>query len=533
MMFDLRFIRKGCGVLLLVAASVALWYMILWRGSLPLAEAQSEGEWSEPILISTNPPHSWFPDIAVDGDGRIHVVYDAADVPLGGDMVMPGVMYTVCEDGVWSAPNDLHVGTGLGNIFRPAVGVDWLGNVHMTHSAGGMWYYRARVDSAWSAAAWTPHILDNSATYMSDVAVDSHGAIHAAYEKWVLLDEPITRTYDSEVGGITDLFVTGLTNIFYRRSSDGGRTWSAPLNLSQNKEVGSFRVQIKVDRNDVLHVTWDEGWDRLSAYGEPRESVYIRSTDGGQSWSEPAVFSQPENTNAQIASGSDGRGGVMVVWRATSIDNLFYAWSTDGGQTWPPPDRIPGLYARTYRDTDFDAYDMATDSADRIHLVAVGRLRLPANRTEPVPLGVYHLVWDGVSWSAPDPIAVYTEDEGFPEYPKIVVSEGNKLHVVWFVRDERYRAGEYLHVLYSSGLSAAPHHTPVPVPAPTSTPLPTPTPLPPPTSTPFPTVVPGTSQPPRGLYTENDEVGQLALALSPVILVVMIIAAVRLLKSHV
>jgi hypothetical protein len=155
-------------------------------------------------------------------------------------------------------------------------------------------------------------------------------------------------------------------------------------------------------------------------------------------------------------------------------------------------------------------------------------LRLPASRADPVPLGVYHLVWDGVSWSAPDPIAVYTEDEGFPEYPKIVVSEGNKLHVVWFVRDERYRAGEYLNVLYSSGLSAAPHHTPVPVPTPTSTPLPTPTPLPPPTSTPFPTLVPGTSQPPRGLYTENDEVGQLVLALSPVILVVVVIAVVRL-----
>ncbi len=516
-MLNIRTIKKSCATLLLIVVSVTLWHVA--RTS-PPAAAQAEGGWSQPVLISSNTYLSWFPDIAVDGDGGIHVIYDTSDVPLDRGKVMPGVMYTVYRDGAWSEPNDLHLGRNPGNIFRPAIAVDRLGDVHWTRSGEGIWYYRAHADTAWSAAAWKRHILDNGATYMSDVALDSQGIIHVVYEKWTLLSEPITRTRGAEVLGLTD--------IFYRRSSDGGRTWSAPFNLSPSEGQGAFRVQIKVDENDVLHVTWDEGWDRLSAYGEPRESVYIRSTDGGHSWSEPAVFSQPDNTNAQIAAGSDNKGGVLVVWRATSVDTLFYSWSSDGGQTWSPPTSIPGLYARAYNDTDFDAYDMATDSAGHIHLVAVGRPRLPASRADHVPLDVFHLVWDGDFWSEPERIAEYTEEEGFPEYPKLAISEGNKLHVVWFVRDQQYGVGEFFRILYSSSLSDAPYQTPVPIPTPTPTPLPTFTPLPPPTSTPLPTLAPGSSYLPEGLYTESDEMKQLALALLPILLLVVVIAIVRL-----
>jgi len=482
-----------------------------------IALAQA-GAWSEPVLLSTKTHLPWFPDIAVDSDTRIHVVYDTRDIPVGGGRVLPGVMYTVCRDGAWSEPNELILGD-TGNIFRPALTVDHLGRAHVTRSKGGVWYHQASADAAYSAGEWYRHVLDGGVAYMSDVAVDSKGTIHVAYETWVSLEEPITRTLGTDVIGLAD--------VFYRRSDNGGRTWTVPLNLSRTPRVGSYRVQLKIDARDVIHVTWDEGWDRWALYGEPREGIYIYSMDGGQSWSEPVVFSQPENTNAQTAAASDNQGGVLVMWRTTSLDNLFYAWSTDRGQTMSPPEEIPGLYTRSYDNTSFDAYDMATDSAGHIHLVAVGHSRLPEVRGERIPLGVYHLVWDGASWSAPDPIAVYAEDEGFPEYPKIVVSEGNKLHAVWFVRDQQF-GGEHYQILYSSSLSAAPHQTPMPIPTPTPTPLPTSTPLPPPTSTPFPTLIPGTSQPPEGLYTENDEVGQLAVALSPIALLVLAIAAVKL-----
>ena len=498
------------GMITSLLVSASLLALLSYRVTL----AQGTG-WSEPVLLSTKTYHPWFPDIAVDADGRIHVVYDTGDVPISQGEALPGVMYTVFQDDVWSEPNDLILGKA-GNIFRPAIAVDRLGYLHMVHS--GVWYRRAPVTAARSAASWSKHVLDDGVTYMSDVAVDSRGAIHVVYEKWVFGDEPILAGTGREIG---------LADIFYRRSNDGGRTWTPPLNLSNTTKVGSYRVQIKVDAHDVIHVTWDEGWDRRSLWGEPQEGMYTSSADGGQTWSDPVVFSQPENTNAQIAAASDNQGGVLVVWRSTTIDRVFYSWSTDNGITWSEPREIPGLYARSYNDTPFDAYDMDTDSAGRIHLVAVGRSRLPESRGDRVPLGVYHLMWDGESWSEIEPIAIYTEDSGFPEYPKLAISEGNQLHVVWFVRDQQF-GGEHYRIFYSHAESATPRQTPAPTPTLTPTATPTTTPVPPPTTTPLPTLDPATTGLPDGLYTENDEIGQLLLASSPVIVLIGMVAAVKL-----
>jgi len=478
------------------------------------AQAQSNG-WSEPVRLSTTTRWAWFPDVAVDVEGRVHVVYDSGDVPVGQDEAVPGVMYTVYRDGEWSEPNDLLIGS-TGNIFRPALAVDAIGYLHMT--TVGVKYRHARVNEAISAAAWYQHILDRGVTYMSAVAVDSKGVIHAVYEKWVMLETPIHRVSGGDVVGLAD--------IFYRRSSDGGYTWTIPVNLSRTAEVGSYRVQVKVDANDVVYVSWDEGWDRRSLYGEPQEGVYVFSTDGGQSWSDPVLFPLPERTNAQTTVASDNQGGVLVVWRTTNYDKIFYSWSADQGITWSEPQTIPGIFARSFEDTPFDAYEMETDSAGRIHLVMVGRSRRPESRGDVVPLGVYHLVWDGVEWSEPEAIAIYSPDKGYPEYPRLDISEGNRLHVVWFTRDMQF-GGDLYQVWYSSALTDAPYQAPPPTPTATPTPLPTPTFTPTPTATPLPTVPPSGGLP-DGLYTEHDELGQLALAALPVLFLILIVAIVRL-----
>jgi len=509
--------RKSWTCVVIVSLLICGCLLALLPHQMTLAQGTS---WSEPVLLSTKTYSPWFPDIAVDADGRIHVVYDTGDVTIGPGEVVPGVMYTVFQNGTWSEPNDLILGS-TGNIFRPAVAVDQLGNLHLTCRGGGgkIYHWQAPVNAGYSARNWRQHILDDGVTYMSDVAVDSKNVVHVVYEKWVTFEKPLVTQDGREIVGLSD--------IFYRRSADSGRTWSAPVNLSRTPEVGSHRVQIKVDARDIIHVTWDEGWDRFSLYDEPHEGMYIRSTDGGASWSEPIIFPQPEDTNAQMAAASDNRGGVLVVWRPTTIDRIFYSWSTDDGVTWSEPQEVPGLYARSYNDTPFDAYDMGTDSTGHIHLVAVGRSRLPESRADLVPLGVYHLVWDGQSWSKIEPVAMYTEDEGFPEYPKLTISEGNQLHVVWFVRDEQF-GGEHYRIFYSHAASIAPHQTPVPTSTPTFTPTPTATPLPMPTNTPIPTLPPDTTGIPEGLYTENDEVGYLALGVAPVILIGAVIAAVKL-----
>ena len=464
--------------------------------------AQGSG-WSEPVNISHNPTGSWFPDLAVDSTGNVHVVWCETAREKTGEL-QETIYYSVWSDDGWSVPNDL-VPVGP-DINRNALAVDSSNNLYLTFRYGciggiGTDFMKASASDAESAAAWsTARRVDiRGNAYMSDLAVDSQGVLHLVFDD----------------GGDTESGVCpGCADIYYRYSADGGQAWSYPINLAQSP-TGSGRAQIEIDSSDTIHVAWDEGWDRVSGRGEPIAGAYTFSTDGGKTWAPVISVSYPESTVAQLTVGSNGQGGVMLVWRATSRDEIFYMWSSEGGSAWSPPAVIPGIFARPWS-TPFDMYDMATDSGGHIHLVMVGRLSPEEDR-----LGVYHLEWDGTSWSPPT--AIYW-GAGFPEYPKIVISEGNKLHVAWFVRETLWEGGNY-EVWYSSSQSVSPAQTPVP--PPTSTPTPTATPLATatPTATPYPTLAPGGTALPEGLYTESDELLQLLIGIAPVLILAVVILA--------
>jgi hypothetical protein len=494
-MITSRQIGKIVSVLLVILFS-------FWRFLIVFAQA---GLWSEPINISNTPNSSWFPDLAVDSQGNVHVIWcETSDLEEGG--YGEQVFYSMWDGQTWSTPNDIVPPSP--DIIRNAITTDAFGNLHLLFGGSvykvlSIYYTQASLDSGWLATSWSePRLVSmNGNSYMADIAVDSKGAIHVIF--------------DDRGDPLSDV-CPGCADIFYRRSSDGGKTWSYPINLS-NSPTGSSRAQMEIDSSDVIHVTWDEGWDKLSGQGEPIFSTYISSLDGGESWSSPTSFSYPEGTNAQLSVSSDGQGGVVVVWRATSRPEIFYAWSSDNGASWSPPMVIPGIFARPWT-VPFDMYDMATDSGGHLHLVVVGRLSPEEDR-----LGVYHLEWDGTSWSPP--AAIY-RGAGFPEYPKIVISEGNKLHVAWFVRDDLWERGNY-EVWYSSTRTSSPAQTPVP--PPTSTPTPTATPLATATltATPYPTLAPSGTALPDGLYTESDDLIRLLVGLAPVLILATAIFAVR------
>jgi hypothetical protein len=309
------------------------------------------------------------------------------------------------------------------------------------------------------------------------------------------------------------------SDLFYRHSVDWGHTWSSPQNLSRSRSGIGRSLHLHVDAHDVLHVVWDEA----------QSCGYISSSDGGETWSQRVTFYSDTGSPHQIVAAVDGEGKVLVVWRMAServmMDEqspIYYQQSSDGGLTWSVPAQIPNLLARALNDTPFDAYDMAVDSAGYVHLVVVGRAG-----TVRTPLSVLHTEWDGNAWSAPTTIF---ETLDFPECPAITISRGNQLHVVWFVRyrDDLFSGGGEYQVWYTQGQSAAPLVSPPPSPTPSPTPTSTPTPVPLPSPTPYPTVAPGSSGLPTGLDTEADEILQLAIALLPLVLVVLPIMAVRL-----
>jgi hypothetical protein len=149
---------------------------------------------------------------------------------------------------------------------------------------------------------------------------------------------------------------TGLP-IVVSRSDDGGRTWSAPVQVSDagRQRVGAPALAVDGDGNPaVLYVDYgDDRWDwqNLSGRYEGTFSlVFTRSGDRGQRWEPGRVVDAdivptgrflvylPVSPGFAIASNGD----LYAVWadgRAGDPDILLRR-STDDGKTWSKPVRV-------------------------------------------------------------------------------------------------------------------------------------------------------------------------------------------------
>jgi hypothetical protein len=120
----------------------------------------------------------------------------------------------------------------------------------------------------------------------------------------------------------------GNWNIFYKRSTDRGLTWSNNVNLSNNDSSIAYNPAIAVS-GSYVHVVWYNKQDGNF------EEQYTRSTDGGITWNSKIRLAY--NTDISLhrsiaASGSN----VHFVWFNNRDDkyDIYYKNSIDGGDTW-------------------------------------------------------------------------------------------------------------------------------------------------------------------------------------------------------
>jgi hypothetical protein len=203
-------------------------------------------------------------------------------------------------------------------------------------------------------------------------------------------------------------------------------------------------------------------------------------------------------------------------------------WSNNSGEAWSAPAILSGIFARQWIN-DFDLYDMSVDSLGRIHLLLVGR------ETDDLEaqLAIYHLMWDGETWSDPK---VVSSDWGFPEYPRLAISGGNHLHAVWFVRDSLTASTTNYEVWYSSLFVDAPSVQVTRQPSPTRIPSSTPT------ASTMPTMTPTLTQtnlpdiqspaPDEIAMNEYEQIKNVFLGLTPTIAFLLVVLFVILQKKR-
>lgn len=142
--------------------------------------------------------------------------------------------------------------------------------------------------------------------------------------------------------------------IFFASSSNGGATFTAPKAISSNVlySQGSRPV---VGPDGSLYVFWD-GATRLASL----DSTYmVKSTDGGATWSAPVQVSTLNEieplvdtlfrVNSFPAAAAAPNGDLYVTWNTETSDGSVAVWSksTDGGAHWSSPQRAFAAAART------------------------------------------------------------------------------------------------------------------------------------------------------------------------------------------
>ena len=475
-------------------------------GALPrISYAQDQG-WSRPVPISPQGQFGWFPDVAVDVTGQIHVVW------ASGNTRYDTVMYTTSRDGqAWSAINDIAAFPQVAGseASRPGIYIDRHDLIHMTFRSTTVYYSRAPTASAFSAGAWgRPQPVSGAqVAYFSRVARDGQGILHLIFSE-----------------NVSSTSCPICYHIFYRRSEDDGLNWTPPVDISR-LATGSAKMQLVVDGQDNLHVVWEAG--RGGSYGQledPTRVMYIASYDRGITWTSPGEMNTPDVRAKAVAIGLGREDQLVVAWLSLPEDRVYYQTSTSQGHSWSAPQPIPGVWGGwSLYPARLDDYAMATDSAGDVHLICV--CRTAENQSS---LSVLHLRWDGAGWSVPE--AIMTLEGDVPEWPRISVGRGNELHVVWYVRDQKHIWGESpdgsapeFQIWYARGVTSAPMVEATAMPLPTSTSEPQVAAQTTPTAPVEPTSVPDLTSISAPSYSESDGVILLLQSLIPAALLIGII----------
>ncbi len=239
-------------------------------------------------------------------------------------------------------------------------------------------------------------------------------------------------------------------HIFVAKSSDNGGSWVVLNGNKPIETVGDFQQRvpsIAVDANDVLHVVW-YGNDADNPGENERQVKYVRSTDGGTTWSAwkniaPVTGYEEEDLwqeHPAIAVGADNR--VYVVWQGKepefSASQTKFTSSADGGVTWSPWININPSSENRSRPT------IAPGTDGTLHVLAYGG----TSDTQQVTWS--RSTDDGRSWTDWALIAASEQDQ---RHVSVVIDRQNQLHAMWRQEpeDATSNAEPQIHYAYYNG----------------------------------------------------------------------------------
>lgn len=265
--------------------------------------------WGEDVRLTSRDSVSVNPSIAVSGS-VVHVAW----TDYLGSSVTGEIYYKRSTDGgnTWSEDTQLSDNPGY-YTWAPCMAVSG-STIHLVYytflSGSGEIFYLRSPDSG---LTWEPvNQLTNDQSISAWPSISAIGPVlHVAW-------------YDRRDGN---------DEIYYKRSTDAGITWGPDIRLT-NYPLSSAFPCIGASESDV-HIVWEESRDGNS------QIYYKRSTDGGISWGEDTRLTNTSGASYYNNIAVSGLG-LFVVWADERDGNweIYYKCSLDGGNSWEQDVRL-------------------------------------------------------------------------------------------------------------------------------------------------------------------------------------------------
>ena len=266
------------------------------------------------------------PSIAADHKGGLHAAYEAYE---GGSKV-PDVFYTASTDGGKTWADGVNISKTPGVSDDPAVAcgkggetvVVWCDTTSGSDSPDIFAVHSADNGKTWSKPGNVSNTPGKSAE--PAVAIAPDGTVHVVWA-------------DTSAG-------EKHPDVWHSMSTDKGATWSKASNISSTPGK-SAEPAVACGPKGEVYVTWA---DTTSGEGSP-DVYFTASSDAGKTWSKPTDVSNTPGVSANPDIAADDKG-VYITWADTSVGethpDIFFAASWDHGKAFEKPvdlSKTPGI----------------------------------------------------------------------------------------------------------------------------------------------------------------------------------------------
>jgi hypothetical protein len=341
-----------------------------------------------------------FPAIDVDKDDNVYLMMSVATAPASERRPHSQIFFTMSRNGGanWdNLPQTRNLTKSPGEAFGPSLAVTKQGTtrVYVTYHDNSSGVYQAYLIRSKKKTKFKKPInitQHDGGAFSPRLALDS--------------DEGINVTWGDTLGGGR--------RVMFARSTDQGDTFTEPVNVSRSTGE-AFEPEIAVDAGGAINVAWEDTAPGVSSI------MFSRSTDHGESFSEPLQVSKGTARASEAHIAADAAGRLSVAWVQGDEDEkqAYYARSTDGGLTFSDPANVSNKagasiskpVVTTFRDTVYVAYQNEVRRDMQVYLV----------RSEDA----------GVSFSDSVQVSNADNSKGRAHSPAMVVDSRGVLHIVW------------------------------------------------------------------------------------------------------